>query len=348
MLVEVRSSRRRRRRSLLPFIPIAIGVIAGGLLSLAMIGLFPGATVQSLETAGAPAEETTSGGETEPAEAPTAATPTAPKLQAALTRGPAKALAKSATGAGRPDDASRKATVLAAAVQPPPVAELLEQDRPAAAAPPAPITQTIAIGRGDTLMKVMLKAGAERGQAHAAIAAMAKLHDPRRLKPGQEIKLTFAALTPAVGAGQARPRLLDVSLEADVDRLVIARRSAGGGFKAETVLEPLTEKQIAAAGRIDGSLFQAAEAAKIPAQIIIDLIRLYSFDIDFQRDIQPGDRFELLYDVFEDETARPFAMARCSTPNSASAARRCRSIASNCPTAMSAISTTKAKALRRR
>jgi len=35
--------------------------------------------------------------------------------------------------------------------------------------------------------------------------------------------------------------------------------------------------------------------------MIVELIRLYSFDVDFQRDIQPGDRFEVLFEAYYDE-----------------------------------------------
>src|SRR3546814_17435221 len=34
---------------------------------------------------------------------------------------------------------------------------------------------------------------------------------------------------------------------------------------------------------------------------MIDLVRVFSYDVDFQRDVQPGDRFEVLYDGYDDE-----------------------------------------------
>ena len=35
----------------------------------------------------------------------------------------------------------------------------------------------------------------------------------------------------------------------------------------------------------------------VPAPVIVELIHLYSFDVDFQRDIQPGDHFEVLFEA---------------------------------------------------
>ena len=38
--------------------------------------------------------------------------------------------------------------------------------------------------------------------------------------------------------------------------------------------------------------------ADLPLTILSDIIKLYSFDIDFQRDIRKGNQLEVLYEVF--------------------------------------------------
>ena len=49
------------------------------------------------------------------------------------------------------------------------------------------------------------------------------------------------------------------------------------------------------------SVYETALRNQIPRPIIEDLIRIYSYDVDFQRKVQPGDSFEVLY-AGEDET----------------------------------------------
>ena len=49
------------------------------------------------------------------------------------------------------------------------------------------------------------------------------------------------------------------------------------------------------------SVYETALRNQIPKPIIEDLIRIYSYDVDFQRKVQPGDSFEVLY-AGEDET----------------------------------------------
>ncbi|MEQ9638465.1 MAG: peptidoglycan DD-metalloendopeptidase family protein [Alphaproteobacteria bacterium] len=169
----------------------------------------------------------------------------------------------------------------------------------AAALAPPRIERTMAVARGDTLMDLLLRAGAQRGDAHNAIQALKQHYDPRRLRPGQEITLVFN------DAGvEAEPMLANVELAADVDRRVVASRGDDDGFSAQEIARELEARPQRAAGRIDDSLYLAATRALVPDKVVIELIRLYSFDIDFQRDIQPGDDFELYYEGLADETGK--------------------------------------------
>ncbi|MBV8791706.1 MAG: M23 family metallopeptidase, partial [Pseudolabrys sp.] len=56
--------------------------------------------------------------------------------------------------------------------------------------------------------------------------------------------------------------------------------------------------------RLYQSVYETALRNQIPKPIIEDLIRIYSYDVDFQRKVQPGDSFEVLF-AGEDETPAP-------------------------------------------
>ena len=49
---------------------------------------------------------------------------------------------------------------------------------------------------------------------------------------------------------------------------------------------------------IKSSLYEDGKIAGVPLGILSEAIKLYSFDVDFQRDIQKNDEFEILYEVF--------------------------------------------------
>ena len=48
---------------------------------------------------------------------------------------------------------------------------------------------------------------------------------------------------------------------------------------------------------IKSSLYEDGKMAGVPIEILSEAIKLYSFDVDFQRDIQKNDEFEILYEV---------------------------------------------------
>ena len=52
--------------------------------------------------------------------------------------------------------------------------------------------------------------------------------------------------------------------------------------------------------RLYQSIYETALRNKVPASVIEDMIRIYSYDVDFQRKVQPGDSFDVFY-AGEDE-----------------------------------------------
>jgi murein DD-endopeptidase MepM/ murein hydrolase activator NlpD len=54
--------------------------------------------------------------------------------------------------------------------------------------------------------------------------------------------------------------------------------------------------------RLYQSIYETALRNKVPASVIEDMIRIYSYDVDFQRKVQPGDSFDVFY-AGEDEGA---------------------------------------------
>ena len=75
-------------------------------------------------------------------------------------------------------------------------------------------------------------------------------------------------------------------------------------FNQEIILTKLDKKIIYQENTIMQSLYKAATDKKIPANTIIELARIYGFQVDFQRDIRKKDRFQIMYEVFVDENGK--------------------------------------------
>ena len=52
--------------------------------------------------------------------------------------------------------------------------------------------------------------------------------------------------------------------------------------------------------RLYQSIYETALRNKVPPSVIEDMVRIYSYDVDFQRKVQPGDSFDVFY-AGEDE-----------------------------------------------
>ncbi len=188
------------------------------------------------------------------------------------------------------------------AAAPAPVADDMQTTTPDVQAN-APIEQIIQVQKGDTLMSVLADAGIKLDEAHAAIVALSDVFSPRQLMVGQPIKLTLAPSDQGDGGdGSSQPQLqlVSLSLQPSVEKNVELTRSVDGGFTAQSTNVPLERHTTRVAGTIQSSLFEAGQSDGVPIEVMSEIIHAFSYDVDFQRDIQPGDNYEILYDRYED------------------------------------------------
>ena len=59
------------------------------------------------------------------------------------------------------------------------------------------------------------------------------------------------------------------------------------------------------AGKVKARVsFEAGASVGVPIPVMAAMIRAYSYDVDFQRDVQPGDEFQVMYErYFTDDVA---------------------------------------------
>lgn len=186
--------------------------------------------------------------------------------------------------------------VVSAREHAPPLTAMLPEPSEELSGSALAVSRIVAVRRGDTLMDILLSLGLARAEAHEAVSALAAVFDPRGLRPGQEITFSFA--------GGDSGALVGAWLAARADRDVGLTREPGGRFTAHQRDRALSLEAIRAAGMVRTSLYEAGLATGVPIQVMVEMIRVFSFDVDFQRDIQPGDAFEVLFERFRDETGR--------------------------------------------
>jgi murein DD-endopeptidase MepM/ murein hydrolase activator NlpD len=125
------------------------------------------------------------------------------------------------------------------------------------------------------------------------------------LREGQKLRILFA---PDAG----RLRVVRVIVVGDSVEAVVAL-SDTGKYVAVDVQSMATSTEIAEADeddendtsavRLYQSIYETALRNQVPRPVIDDLVRIYSYDVDFQRRAQPGDSFEVLYSGEEEAGA---------------------------------------------
>ena len=190
---------------------------------------------------------------------------------------------------------------------------------------PANDVREATLERGDSLPNVLVEAGASPLDAMGAIRALTRIFDLRSIKAGQSFELIFAAPPPPkpvaeiiytppnataalqdttqaeAGAG----RLLSIGFSPTVEHDVTVSRGSDGNFTAQDEFKKLAAHYHRAGARIDSSLYLAAMQAGIPARVVVQMIHMFSYEVDFQRDIKPGNSFEVYYNYYYTPDGRP-------------------------------------------
>jgi murein DD-endopeptidase MepM/ murein hydrolase activator NlpD len=162
--------------------------------------------------------------------------------------------------------------------------------------------ETLSLKRNETLIDLLVKRSKiERQNAHAAVNAIGKIADLRKIRPNQSIRIKKQT--------EAPQKLASLKLRTAFDQEATVSWQ-DGKFEAHEKTVDIIHVNHLVEGTIDDSLYLSAKQAGASDKIIIDLIRLMSFDVDFQRDIRKGDGFTIYYqrsyapmfnDVREDE-----------------------------------------------
>lgn len=155
--------------------------------------------------------------------------------------------------------------------------------------------ETLEVGKGDTLAGVLQKAGVGASEAYKVVTAMADFYDPRKIRAGQEIAVRFDP----VDDNGSDYRFSRMTMDIDPIRSVSLTRKDDDAFEAEVIEKEVVNRTYAARADIEVSLYGSAHKAGIPASVIADTIHIYSWDIDFQRDVRKGDMLEVMYEQAE-------------------------------------------------
>ncbi len=162
----------------------------------------------------------------------------------------------------------------------------------------------VVVKRGETVGSILRELGAAPEEIKSIIAVVGPAALEGGLKEGQKLRVLAA---PA-GLGHIQP--LRVIIAGDSGITAAVALSDLGQYVpvdirnidpevTETGEDQAAEDDTSGV-RLYQSLYETALRNNVPNSVIEDLVRIYSYDVDFERKVQPGDSFDVLYS--DDET----------------------------------------------
>jgi murein DD-endopeptidase MepM/ murein hydrolase activator NlpD len=162
--------------------------------------------------------------------------------------------------------------------------------------------RTLVLAGAAELPAALLHAGLEPGEAAEAAQAAARALE---IKPGG----VRAVLSLDMSGPVPQLARLEVSFE-DSSGAVVTRGEEGG-FSAVKVAPSLTTEIVVKRGEIDAeSFYSSAVAAGVTDILIPDFAKAFAYDFDFQREIHPGDVFEVAFEQEKNAAGQPVGQPR--------------------------------------
>ncbi len=161
------------------------------------------------------------------------------------------------------------------------------------------------VKKGDSVSSILRDQGATAEEAKAIAATLGPRGRDGGLKDGEKLRILMA---PAGPGQRLQPYRVIVANDSSIE--AVAALSDLGKYVAVDVQSMNTATETAdnsedddddgSGVRLYQSIYETALRNKVPPAVIEDMVRIYSYDVDFQRKVQPGDSFDVFY-AGEDE-----------------------------------------------
>ncbi len=163
------------------------------------------------------------------------------------------------------------------------------------------------VKKGDSVASVLRDQGATPEEAKQIAATLGNRGRDGGLREGQKLRILMAPSGPGQRLQPYRVMVVnDTTVEA------VAALSDLGKYVAVDVQSLNTTAEAPGATdddeddgtgvRLYQSIYETALRSKVPPEVIEDMIRIYSYDVDFQRKVQPGDSFDVFFAGDDDPT----------------------------------------------
>jgi murein DD-endopeptidase MepM/ murein hydrolase activator NlpD len=163
----------------------------------------------------------------------------------------------------------------------------------------APLVAEERIRRGDTLISLLDRMGVNTSGLSSFLQQDKIARNLINLRAGRVLTIQ------QTDQGELQWLRYKSNFDEDSQESILLQKQ-NGQFSAKLESVNFDKEIVFRSGRIESTLFAAADKAGLPDSVAIQLTEIFSSDIDFHRELQPGDEFRVVYEdlMLEGRSAR--------------------------------------------
>lgn len=160
------------------------------------------------------------------------------------------------------------------------------------------------IQKGDTILQLLVNVGVSEVEAFKILLELKKKFDPRYIVGGNKIKIGYYSKiiyeSKIKSDSEIKKKIIInyIEVQPSIEEKIVVYRLDDGSYKVKKEKIELLRYVSKFSGDIETGLFNDGARIGVSANSMMNMINIYSYDVDFQRDIRKGDKFELLVESF--------------------------------------------------
>lgn len=162
---------------------------------------------------------------------------------------------------------------------------------------PATFKEIVRIKKGETISGILDQYKLNNASKYEFIKAIRTVFSPRSFRGGQRLEFSIKL------SGDDKI-IQELRFYKNNDYIVEVKVNSEGSYVAKERPIVWNKEILYSEGTIISGLYSDGLKAGVPQSIIVKLIEYFSFNVDFQRDLRGGDRFQVVYEKRTDESGQ--------------------------------------------
>ena len=154
------------------------------------------------------------------------------------------------------------------------------------------LVQKYYLQEGETFTGALKKADLEDEEINDVVNIISKKIDLRKLKVGTLIETYTKSIND-------KKIINEIIIYPDIEKKIYVKK-VNNKFVAGEDKKKLFSKLKLYEVEIHNSIYESLKKIDTPDEIIMEFVQLYSFDIDFQRDIRKGNKIKIFFEIYTD------------------------------------------------